>query len=299
MTWGAVAGAAISVVGGYLSNRQKKKQAEKAAKAASQPTTETTTSTPWGPSEQYRLGIMEAAYNRALGIGQEPAAGGGGGRRRRGGGGGGGGGGGTGGAIGIGKYIKDVLSGKYLQGNPFLQEAVIDPLNAEYAKRMGKIDLAGEASGFTPGSSNLQLERAANEGERSRAVAQVRMDDYNERMKDIMQAMGYGTQYDIAVMNNATERRGQNLAHSAAMAGINLDREKWGMQKLAMGADIINAMSGAYGTRTTTTQGPQRESNVGSYNVAQGLGDAFAGAQLGRDFTGGKRLYVGNQPGNG
>ena len=87
MTWVAVGVAVVGAVASYQGAKKQAAAQEKAAKAASQPTSydKTSSTTPWGPSEQIRIDLM----NRAMGALNGGGGGGGGGGGRRGGGGGG------------------------------------------------------------------------------------------------------------------------------------------------------------------------------------------------------------------
>lgn len=167
--------------------------------------------------------------------------------------GGGGGGVGTGaegndGPVGAASYIKEILGGKYLnQGNPYLEDRikatladeqkafnsnVIPGLNSQYAGagRFGG-GMYGQALAMAGGEQARQLASAAGD---------LRFGDYNARMADVMQALGYGTQLDESAMQANAARAG--AASSAATASQQLALQ----QKLG----LISALSGAVGQGT-------------------------------------------------
>lgn len=270
----AITAAVIGAVGSYVSSRKQAKAAEKAAKAANQPTKydRWTEQTPWGPSQGVRENIMNAAWGLWNGGGgaananedrlanrrarrdarRE--------RRQGGGGGGAGGGRGRGGPVGAPGYIREILEGKYLdENNPHLQAGVIDPAQREVDRRIAEQKLR-ESQGNTMYSSGGDVRSASLERQRMEVESGVRAQNYEARMADLMQALGYGTQYDIAHMQDKTQRRGQTLSHRGTMAGINLQRQMLPYQQLGAIADITQTMSGGYGTthQWGEEQGPQR-----------------------------------------
>lgn len=265
MSWGAVAGAAIGAVTSYVGAKKKAKRDKEAAEAASQPTyfDRTTEKTPWGASEGHRVALMDYAMGLlGSGSGGGPGVGGGGRaaarmarrearRERR----EGGGGGGQPGYIPAASYIQDILGGKYLEGNPHLDAAIEASqrgINLERDQNLARIDMAAEGAGRTRGGGAVQIERGTTRGKAlqlsSDIDSKMRFEDYNNRMNDLMTALGLGTQWDIAKMQDKTNRRGQTLAHRASMAGINLDRQMLPFQKAGAVANIIETMSGNYGT---------------------------------------------------
>ena len=121
----------------------------------------------------------------------------------------------------------------------------------------------------------------------------MRFEDYNNRMNDLMSALGLGTQWDVAKMNDATTRRGQSLTHSAAMAGISIQREMLPFQKMGAVADIVQTLSGQYGTthETGTQQGPAQSAPY-TDPMLQAFQGGVAGYQLGHNL---QQTYQGAQ----
>jgi len=291
----AITAAVIGAAAAVYSSKQQQKAADKAAKAANQPTNydRTTEQTPWGPSAGIRENIANAAWglwaNRGGGgaanenqdqvsarrqrkLDKQAA------RRAKG---EGGGGKGRGGPVGAPGYIRDILEGKYLKdGNPYLA-GVIDPAQRGIDERIAAEKLRLSQGNSMYGSTG-QLKMASLERQRGEAEMQIRQQDYESRMGDLMQALGYGTNYDIANMQDKTARRGQTLSHGAAMAGINLQRQMLPYQQLGSIADIVQTATGGYGTthQYGTEQGPQRAPEYvdTAGNVFKG---AVGGYQLG------------------
>ena len=140
---------------------------------------------------------------------------------------GGGGGAGVGpgtGAVGASGYIKDILDGKYLTENPQLQ-AVLDAANRrtteQYQQGLAGLSAAAEGAGRLGGGSHQVADalQAQKFGQTlSDTEATTRYNDYNARMADIMQALGYGTGYDEALMANETQRQGISASAGASSA---------------------------------------------------------------------------------
>lgn len=214
--------------------------------------------------------------------------------------GGGGGGVGTGaggndGPVGAASYIKEILGGKYLnQGNPYLEDRikatladeqkafnsnVIPGLNSQYAGagRFGG-GMYGQALAMAGGEQARQLASAAGD---------LRFGDYNARMADVMQALGYGTQLDESAMQANAARAG--AASSAATASQQLALQ----QKLG----LISALSGAVGQGTDLKKfglsGMAGLSSDFSHDQEYGLGATpdITGLSL-RDYTGAGNLSL-------
>jgi len=184
---------------------------------------------------------------------------------RAGGGGGGGGrsGGGGGGSSMSGYYnskIKEILDGQYLSGNPYLDAAIAKAtrgMDDRYASNYGNIDLSAELTGRLGGGAH-QLERARAFSDYNTAVGDIdagmRFQDYDAERNRMMQALGIGTGYDAQLQSVAAQRAATAAAARTAAASLAQRRNEFNTmlpyQQMGSVADIINAMSGAYGTRT-------------------------------------------------
>lgn len=234
-----------------------------------------------------RLSDQTRASLGTLAGGSAPAArtGGGGGGGR--GGSGGGGGGGTG--VDYQGRIKEILDGKYLGGNPHLDAAVAAAtrgMEDRYNQQYGANDLNLEAAGmFDSDLGAVGKARAFNDY--NTAVgdvdAQMRFGDYNARMDDLMEALGIGTSYDANLKQVAASRYATSTAAKTAGAALAWDKQKFNemapFQKLGYVSDLVDQLSGRYGTVTTTGNkaadytnpwGAAVKGGVGTYNMAQG-----------------------------
>jgi hypothetical protein len=123
-------------------------------------------------------------------------------------------------------YIKEMLDGKYLDpDNPQLaaynemqqrqlQEQFENSVLPGLQDRYGGNGRLG-SNAFSEGIGNATGQYAQASGD---MLTDIYYQDYNNRMGDIMQAMGYGTDLDIAGMNNATSRAGIAASSGTAQA---------------------------------------------------------------------------------
>jgi hypothetical protein len=188
--------------------------------------------------------------------------------------------------VGAAEEIKAILSGKYLnEGNPYRDE-LIDAITKRTQQEYSEEVIPGINSGFAGagrfGSNAWQEAMGKSAGRYADSlggtVAQVQSDDYNARMGDLMNALGMGTQYDMAAMDDDTKRwiaaqdaAARSSAASASAGAASADLAS--RERLAM----LNALGGAVGMSTGLTQ-------MG----AAGLAD------VGADFSTDQRFALGS-----
>lgn len=190
--------------------------------------------------------------------------------------------------VGAAEEIKAILAGKYLnEGNPYRDE-LIDAITKRTRQEFAEDVIPGINSEFAGASrfgSNAWQEAMAKGSGRladslGGTVAQVQSDDYNARMADVMGALGMGTSYDVAAMDDNTRRylAAQDAAARSASASAGAG---------AAGADIasrermalLSSLGGAVGLSAGLTQAG-----------AAGLAD------IGADYSADQRFALGSVP---
>lgn len=140
---------------------------------------------------------------------------------------GGGGGGGMGQMpVGAAEYIKEILEGKFLEGNPFLDESVeaaTRGLKEDFYERelpgiLGNFGGSGRFGGAA--ASQFAGQEA---GKLANAMGDIgtrmRSQDYESRMGDLMQALGLGTNLDMNAADNAARMGAANASAGASRFG--------------------------------------------------------------------------------
>lgn len=125
--------------------------------------------------------------------------------------------------VGAAGYIKDILNEKYLGegGNPYLDQLVTDA-NADISRAFNEQMIPGintefaGAGRYGSGAWQRAMGNAAGRytEELAQSTNQLRYQDYNDRMGDLMNALGLGTQMDIAAGD-----RNASLQGALASAG--------------------------------------------------------------------------------
>ena len=201
-----------------------------------------------GVSNAERGGAAGGTGQGALGSGAIHYGGGGGGRP-----GGGGGGGGTGYSDNLfNPYLKAVLDGKFMDGNPYLEDQIAAmgrDLEAQY--RDGVIPGIGDAAeraGMLSSSVyglGLGAADAAYSQNLADAISGMRFQGYETGVGTYMDALGLGNQLQLGKMQTDAQRDMANASSSAAAASnaAALDaQQRMHAQQMALGA--LNLYSG-------------------------------------------------------
>jgi len=142
--------------------------------------------------------------------------------------------------VGAAAYIKEILGGKYLdQGNPYTQQ-LVDNTNADISKAYTNTVVPGVNNTFTGagryGSGAYAKAQADASGQFTKelgaADSTLRANDWNSRMQDVMQALGYGTSLDQNAADNATSRANAASAAGASAYGSSQQASVAKMQTL-------------------------------------------------------------------
>lgn len=224
-------------------------------------------------------------------------------------------------------YIKNILGGQYLtQGNPF-QQAMDDAATREMQRVYANQTVPGinaQYSGAGMYGSTLyedQMQRANQDYAKQigDTVGGLNYQNYNARMQDMMQALGYGTQLDQTAMNNAAQLQAARIGAGASSASVNAQIQNQqalarlsalqgaigqGIDLRQMGAGGMGQIGSDYGANQTAAMnavpnisgldlrdlqaagdlslGSQNSAN--QYKVGMGqVGVGYANARLGRD----------------
>lgn len=164
-----------------------------------------------------------------------------------------------------GSYVGDVLGGKYLSGNPYLQD-IIDNTNASVSDQVNALfSKAGQTgSSRQIGELGKQLASAENN---------LRYANYSDEQDRIANAISQATG-----LNSATN---QNLATQLALGS--------GLTSIGMDAanSYANAIASLWGNNTTTTNksSPSLGSSIGSaLSTAGSLASLFSDSRLKTDI---------------
>jgi hypothetical protein len=185
----------------------------------------------------------------------------------------------TEGPVGAAGYIKDILNEKYLkEGNPYLEQRVKDAL-ADSQEAFASTVIPGLNSEYAGsgmfGSSMYQNALAETGEQQARGLAReanaFRSEDFDKRMGDLMQALGYGTQMDMQAADLQAEAasRGGGGGGDGGQGALDLQRQ----------AMILNALGGAVGEGVDLRQ----------FGLS-GMGD------LAKDFSSDQRFSLGGVP---
>jgi hypothetical protein len=184
------------------------------------------------------------------------------------------------GPVGAAAHIRDILGGRFLDGNPHLEDVVAggrrdieESAQRSLLSRFGDLAAGGMYGSSYAGDAARQTtdELAQQLGDWE---SQTRFGDYNARMGDLMQSLGYGTEMDIAAGNAAARLAEADMSARAAGASAGA-QYRLGREEIAsrermgrMGA-LLDALNAGQGGRQFALTG------------MAGLGGQLGGEQLG------------------
>lgn len=166
----------------------------------------------------------------------------------------GGGGGGVGsGPIGIENYIRNILNGQYLdQANPH-RDAMIAGVERDVSNAFNRNVLPGINANFTGagafGGSMYERALAQSAGEYTNeladAIGNIRFGEYENRMGQIDNALGLGTQYDLGVIDAQSRAAAAASSAGASMYGADRDANtRMALARLAAMGDAVGLSTG-------------------------------------------------------
>lgn len=203
-------------------------------------------------------------------------------RSRSGGGGGGGGeeGPGSGGGMqGVYEsFIRDVLAGNRLEGNPYL-DGMVAAMRRNSADQFGPSFLQAELAG-RPGGGQHQVFDAAIARGINEAELGLRYQNWDAGRNEQAQILGLGTGYDAQLRSIAQQAKAAAASNALGRAQLNFAKQQWGAEfpywQMGQVGNLVDQMSRGYGK--TVSQGPRTAPAFTQDIFSAGLQGGMAGA---------------------